>query len=152
MVTTMYHQDGNRARVRTAQPQHNTNKYHTWFNSVTHPLTAELYVLKVNWGPIHSLLWGPAWVTISTCDSHLSSDSGSSCLDSQPDGVGKQFGSTISGFVGDSGGCSSLECGGRRSIHWAFGWTSSSMAVSSHIFSLGIPEQAQMLVLRAPSD
>ena len=154
LLTTMYHQDRSTARVSTspAQPLCNTNKYQTWFISITHPLTAELYVLNVNWGPIHSLLWGPAWVTISTCDSHLSSDSESSCLDSRLEGVGKQSGSTISGFVGDRGGCNSLECGGRRSIHWALGWTSNSIAVSSHIFSLGMPEQAQMLVFRAPSD
>jgi hypothetical protein len=117
--------------------------------SVTNPLTAELYVLNVNWGPIQSLRWGPAWVTISTCDSHLSSDSESSSLDSQLEGVGKRSGTTINGFVGDSGGCSSLECGGRSSIHWAFGRTSSSMAVSSQTFSLGIPEHVHTLLFKA---
>lgn len=154
LLLTTYHQDGRSGRVSTSSewPLCNTTKHQTWFNSITHPLTAELYVLNVNWGPIHSLLWGPAWVTISTCESHLSSDSESSCLDSRLEGVGKQSGTTMSGFVGDRGGCSSLECGGRRSIHWAFGWTSSSMAVSSHIFSLGIPEQARMLVFTASSD
>ena len=37
---------------------------------------AVLKVLKQNCGPIHSLRWGPTWVTISTCDSHLSSSLG----------------------------------------------------------------------------
>ena len=92
---------------------------HLWtlrISGKTNPSLAGLKVLKQNCGPIQSLRCGPTWVTISTCDSHLSSWPPLGCLDkgdSRP-----KYKESISGFPWFKGGWRSFVAFGGFKVHW----------------------------------
>ena len=102
--------------------------------SITYPLGA-LYVLKTNCGPIHSLLCGPAWVTISTWLSQRSS-AVSNCFE-----VLGEFKLLNNGLEDGRGGTISREFGVLNKGHCPLGSTSNSIVVSSQTFSFGTPER-----------
>lgn len=106
----------------------------------------------MNCGPIHKRRWGPACVTISTCDNQRSSRSS---VPKCPSWLVSKFKllsmtrSLISQLSNGSGGDSSAWKFDRKPrIHCAFGSTSNSIGVSSQTFSFGMPKSKAVRALQ----
>lgn len=102
--------------------------------SVTYPLGV-LYVLNINWGPIHRRRCGPLDVTISTCDSQRSSLSDASASVEFSLISMRLLNSQLSN---GSGARISMELSLRRRFHCAFASTCRSMGESSFCLLVGM--------------